>query len=144
MVLFLADKGNCDSSIGMHKCVAPCWVWLLLLVYLEVWKWHNQNPTNMQYTHFPTVIFANLHSSVVLMLIYCRNKTILCFLQLTHPLTSALVAQICNEKEHSSSLLSKLNKYTGSKMSLFSNSTAVYLNGISMSRYSSLIWALCA
>jgi len=22
-VLFLADKGNCDSSIRMHKCVVP-------------------------------------------------------------------------------------------------------------------------
>jgi hypothetical protein len=86
--------------------------WLLLLVYL----WHNQKLTNMQYTHFPTVFFANLQSPVVLMFNYCRNKIILCFLQLTHPLTSALVAQIHNEKEHSSSLLSKLSKYTGTWM----------------------------
>jgi len=70
----------------------------------------------MQYTHFPTEFFATLHSSVVLMFIYCRNKIILCFFQLTHPLTSALVAQIRNEKEHSSSLLSKLNKHTGSQL----------------------------
>jgi len=134
IVLFLAETKLWQQYWNAWMCCTLLNVWLLLLVYLEVWKWHNQKLTNMQYTHFLTLFFANL----LLLFIYRRNKTILCILHLTNPWTFVLVPQIPKEEEHSSSLVSKLKKSTQELR------CAVYLNGISKSHYPSLIWALCA